>query len=563
MIRIAKLVASIWAALCLVAPAAAQERPLGDWLGTMGPAQLHLAIHIRRTADGLAGSFDSLDQGSIGMPLAQVKAEGDQLSFDVPAVGGHYSGRWNAAGNEYAGEWSQQSVRLPLALARGTAASKPVIAGLDGIWDGALKRPVLGDLRLVFHIRTTPAGTVAGLESPDQMAGELPFSTIARDGDKVTLEAKLIGATFEGRLSSGDTALDGIWRQGGQDMPLALKRRAQNAGPAGPKRPQVPQRPFPYREVEVSFDNPAGHNRLAGTLTVPPGKGPFPAALLITGSGAQDRDETLMGHKPFLVLSDYLTRRGIAVLRLDDRGVGGSTGGLDGTTSDFATDIEAGIAFLRGRPEIDRRRIGLIGHSEGGVIAPMVAARNPAVAWIVLLAGPGESGERVILAQQRLLMAAAGAPKEVIDSNSAIQQRLLTALLQAPDREAAKRAAVAILTESGMPASAAAAQAEAVSSDWYRQFLRLDPAPNLRAVKVPVLALIGSLDLQVPPAANVPVLKAALAGNRDATVVELPGLNHLFQTARTGAMSEYAQIEETFSPVALKTVGDWIAAHTK
>jgi dienelactone hydrolase len=546
------------------AVAAPDERALGDWIGTVGPAQLHLAIHIRRTGAGLDGTMDSLDQGVVGMPLAAVKADADALSFDVPAAAGHYSGRWDPAARRYAGEWSQPKLRQPLLLSRGTAAARPAVAGLDGDWDGKLKAGPLGELRLVFHVRTGAAGTIASLESPDQGPGELPFSAVARQGDRITLEAKAIGARFEGRLSADGSALDGIWHQGGQDMPLALRRRSQGAaGPAAARRPQMPHPPYPYREEEVSYDNPAAHNRLAGTLTLPAGKGPFPAALLITGSGQQDRDETLMGHKPFLVLADYLTRRGIAVLRVDDRGIGGSTGDAKGTTADFATDTEAGIAFLLARPDIDHRRIGLIGHSEGGAIAPMVAARNRAVGWIVLLAGPGVTGERVVLSQQRLIMAAGGVPAETIERNAALQQRLLAAVEKAPDREAAQREAKAVLIAAGMPEATAEANSAPVSSDWYRGFLKLDPVPALRSVKVPVLALVGSLDVQVPASENIPALKAALAGNRDATVIQLPGLNHLFQTARTGAVAEYAQIEETVSPVALKTVGDWIAARTR
>jgi dienelactone hydrolase len=564
MIRIAALIAAWLAALCASAPAAAQERPEGDWTGTMGPAQLHLVVHLLRTGTGLGGTLDSPDQGVAGLPIAAVTADRESLAFDVPSVRGHYAGRWDSAAKGYAGEWSQGAIRQPLVLIRGNVAPRAVVSGLDGDWDGTLDMAAMGRLRLVFHVRTTAAGTVAGLESPDQGTGEMPFSSLSREGEAVTLEAKAIGGLFRGRASADGATLTGTWRQLGQETPLTMKRRpAGAAGPAALRRPQTPQRPFPYREVDVSVDNPAGHVRLGGTLTLPQGPGPFPAAILITGSGPQDRDETLLGHKPFLVLSDYLTRRGIAVLRLDDRSVGASTGGTDGTTLDFATDIEAALRFLAARSDIDRRRIGLIGHSEGGVIAPMVAARSRDVAWIVLMAGPGVTGERIILAQQRLLLAASGVPKEVVEQRAAIQQRLLTAVESAPDRATALRGATAVLVGAGMKEGDAEAAAAAVASDWYRGFLRIDPAPALRSVRVPVLALIGSLDLQVPAAENIPALRAALAGNRDATVTELPGLNHLFQTAKTGAVSEYAQIEETISPAALKTIGDWIVAHTK
>jgi pimeloyl-ACP methyl ester carboxylesterase len=562
--RIIGILAAFVALVAASPPAATDERAAGDWIGTLGPAQLHLAVHIRRTADGLAGTFDSVDQGAFGLPLASVKAEGASLSFDVPAVGGHYAGTWDAAASHYAGEWSQQTVRLPLALSRGTAAAHPVIQGLDGDWDGAIGDPVGGALRLVFHIRTGPGGTIAAGESPDQPVGAVPFA-ISRDGDRIVLESRLIGARFEGLLSADGTRIAGRWTQGPQQSPLTLKRRPAGApAPAPRKRPQVPQGPLPYRAFEVGFDNPTGGNHLAGTLTVPPGPGPFPTALLITGSGQQDRDETIAGHKPFLILADYLTRRGIAVLRLDDRGAGGSTGDFaKATTLDFASDTEAALAFLRTRPEVDARRIGLIGHSEGGIVAAMVAARNPSVAWSVLMAGPGLPGDKTILLQQRRLAAAAGAPPAQLEKYIALWQRIIAAAARAPDEAAARAAIKAILLEAGWPSDRADPIAKTVGSDWYRKLLELDPQPSLRRIRAPVLALVGTLDLQVPAPENVPALKAALAGNRDATVVALPGLNHLFQTARTGAMTEYIEIEETIAPAALKAIGDWIAAHTK
>ncbi|MEA3048747.1 MAG: uncharacterized protein QOG84_583 [Sphingomonadales bacterium] len=548
-------------------PATAAADPSGDWLGVLalGGNQLHLAFHFRRNGTALSGTMDSLDQAAMGLPLANVRAEGGTLAFDVPAVGGHYSGAWDASAAGYAGEWNQATIKLPLALARGGAPARPVVQGLDGNWDGKLMLGTMGSLRLVFHIETTAAGTVAAMQSPDQGPGIIPFTAIARDGGKVVLEAPAIGGRFEGTLSADQATMTGRWSQGGQETPLEMKRRPADAPPpAALNRPQMPRRPYPYREIEVGYDNIHGGNRLAGTLTVPPGAGPFPAALLITGSGPQDRDETLMGHKPFLVLADYLTRRGIAVLRVDDRGVGASTGDFARATSaDFATDVEAGIAFLQTRPEIDRHRIGLVGHSEGGLIAPLVAARNPGVAWVVMMAGPGVRGDRIIVSQERLIAAAAGVPAAQLDKNEALEQRLLSAVENAPDAETARTQAKALLVAQNMSDRAATAAAAAVSSDWYRGFLRYDPAAALRQLRVPVLAIAGSLDLQVPPEENLAAIRSALAADRDATAVELPGLNHLFQTAKTGAVAEYMQIEETIAPIALKTVGDWIVAHTR
>jgi pimeloyl-ACP methyl ester carboxylesterase len=297
---------------------------------------------------------------------------------------------------------------------------------------------------------------------------------------------------------------------------------------------------------------------LAGTLTVPEGPGPFPAVLLITGSGSQDRDETIFEHKPFLVLADDLTRRGIAVLRVDDRGVGGSTGGSpNDTTADFATDVEAGVAWLKACMEVDPKRIGLIGHSEGGVIAPMVAARDPAVAFVVLWAGSGVRGAELLAAQARAVAVASGAPPAAADEIFRHQSQMLQSVAGAPDAARARAALVKVAADADLPPPTDEAIAS-LTVPWTRWFIAYDPAPALRALKIPVLALIGGKDVQVLPEQNIPALRAALAGDAKAQVLELPGLNHLFQTAGTGGPAEYGKIEETIAPAALKLIGDWI-----
>ncbi len=338
-----------------------------------------------------------------------------------------------------------------------------------------------------------------------------------------------------------------------------------------PNRPQDPQRPFPYREEEVGYDNEAQRIRLGGTLTLPPGTGPFPAALLVTGSGLQDRNEEVAGHRPFLVLSDYLTRRGIAVLRVDDRGIGASTTHGPATTTDFATDVEAGVRYLEGRKDIGS--IGIIGHSEGGLIAPMVAAKTDAVSFVVMLAGPGIPGREILKQQSPLLQRAAGAPEAEIVLNAKLTAALIDAAASTPNREAAaERARDALERASAELAEPARSEVRAgielqvayVTSPWMHHFLRLDPQRFLRRVHCPVLALNGTLDLQVPAATNLPAIAGALAagGNRDATIVALSGLNHLFQTAVTGSPSEYENISETLNPRALSAIGNWIAART-
>jgi fermentation-respiration switch protein FrsA (DUF1100 family) len=342
-------------------------------------------------------------------------------------------------------------------------------------------------------------------------------------------------------------------------------------------RPQEPERPFPYDEEEVRYSNPDGGHELAGTLTLPRGGGPHSAVVLVSGSGPQDRNETVMGHRPFLVLSDHLTRQGIAVLRFDDRGVSESGGDFGSATSeDFASDVLAGVTYLIGREDIDVGKIGVIGHSEGGLIAPIVAAKSTSVAFIVMMAGPGVNGEEIIMEQGMLIARAGGATEEAVQRNRELQESLFAIVKEESNRETASaRLAEAMKASmSGMSEEERAAagltgdteetvirtQVNQVNSPWFRFFLSYDPVPVLRQVSVPVLAVNGELDLQVPPYQNLPVIERALAegGNSDVTTLELPGLNHLFQTCTTGSPSEYAGIEETISPTALATISDWI-----
>jgi pimeloyl-ACP methyl ester carboxylesterase len=343
------------------------------------------------------------------------------------------------------------------------------------------------------------------------------------------------------------------------------------------RRPQTPKPPFPYKVEEIAYASKAGGVRLAGTLTLPEGKGPFAAVVMITGSGPQDRDETIVGHKPFLVIADALTRRGIAVLRSDDRGFGRSTGDFaSATTADFADDAEGGLIYLKMRPEIDARRIGLLGHSEGGVSGPMVAARVPKdVAFLVLMAGTGVSGETLSIAQQDSMLRAAGANEDDIKKTDDLLRKLLPTVLREKDPkviDAKLRATVNTWLES-LPESACKEIADQgipamvvgrLSSPWLRFFLALDPREVLHQVKCPVLAINGELDSQVDYRENLKGIAKALkdSGNHQVTTRSFPHLNHLFQACKTGALSEYARIEETVNPAALTTITDWVAERT-
>lgn|GEM_PF-55882 len=432
-------------------------------------------------------------------------------------------------------------------------------AEVAGDWLGTLE-PGPIKLRIVVHITQANDGLKATIDSPDQNASGLPVSSVEVIGATLKLQSEKLNAIFEGKISSDLNTLDGRWKQGAGSWPLVLKRVTDKADLSPRLRPQEPRRPYPYREEEVAYDNKVQGNKLAATLTLPPGHGPFPAVVLITGSGPQDRNESLMGHKPFLVLSDYLTRKGIAVLRADDRGVGKSTGNFAGaTTADFATDTEAGIAYLKTRTEVNAKMIGLIGHSEGGVIAPMIAARNHDVAFIVMLAGSGVPGDDIIVAQTELIAEAGGKSHEEAMKAGAKEREILKLVEQHTDNALLEKQLREELAGEMSNAQIGAAIKQ-LNSPWLRYFIAYDPATALKKVTCPVLALNGAKDLQVPPRQNLPAIRSALeaAGNKNFEVDELPGLNHLFQTAKTGAPAEYSEIEETMSPVVLQKVADWI-----
>lgn len=452
--------------------------------------------------------------------------------------------------------------------------TKPAPTGAEEIYEGKLKVGAM-ELRLVFHLFKQKDGSYAGtMDSPDQGAKGLVLDEVSVKEEIVRLELTSAKMVFEGKRSKDGKEIAGDLKQAGLTIPLALKRVAKATES---RRPQLPQKPYPYDEVEVTYENAKGGIKLAGTLTLPRSKGPFPAVLLITGSGPQDRDETIMGHKPFLVLADYLTRRGLAVLRVDDRGVGGSSGKVaDATSADFADDVQAGVEFLKGRKEINAAQIGLIGHSEGGIIAPLVASRCRDIAFMVLLAGTGLPGDEILYLQGAAILKVAGADAEQLARQKALQEKMFAVLRAEKDNALAEkklRQAIEEITsnlgkeEKRQMLDAQPlldGQIQAVLSPWFRHFLTYDPRPALRKVTCPVLALNGVKDVQVDATVNLKAIDEALkeAGNKDVTIREFPDLNHLFQTCKTGAVTEYATIEETLAPVVLETIAKWISSRT-
>jgi pimeloyl-ACP methyl ester carboxylesterase len=526
----------------------------GDWQGTLkaGPAELRLLVHITKTeSGGWKGALDSIDQGAAGIAIPSITLKDSKISFAVPSIQGLYDGKLNAAGTAIEGVWSQGQP-MPLNLTRTTPAPR---SDIDGAWLGQLHAGAM-PLRLVFHIASTAKGLTANMDSLDQGAKGIPASAVTRTGSNLSIEFKQIGGKFEGSIYRNPASIAGTWTQGGSNFSLVLTP-VNNETALERRRPQNPVKPYPYREEEVSYRNEKAGITLGGTMTIPPGKGPFPGVVLITGSGQQDRDETLMGHKPFLVLADHLTRKGIAVLRSDDRGMGKSGGNFaKSTTADFADDAEAAFAYLQTRHEINARKIGFIGHSEGGVIAPMIAARNPQVTFIVMMAGTGVRGDELLPIQVMRLVEASGASHEAAEEAAATQREVLKMVIEGKD-DATIKQRIGDLSPGGMTSEM---QLQALRSPWFRYFLAYDPAEALRKVKCPVLALDGDKDLQVDSKQNLPAIRKALeaGGNKKFELVELPGLNHLLQTANTGAVGEYAEIEETIAPMALDKMSSWI-----
>ena len=440
-----------------------------------------------------------------------------------------------------------------------------------GIWQGTLDVGGGNNLRIVFHISEEADSLRGAMDSPDQGAFGIPVTSIEIFSDSIRLNVQSINGYYLGKLEKISLKITGIWNQNGRAFPLNLKKTNKVEEV---KRPQEPKKPYPYKEEQVKFQNKKADITLAGTLTLPESGNNLPAVVLITGSGPQDRNETIYNHKPFLVLADYLTRKGIAVLRYDDRGFDESGGNFStATTQDFVTDALAAVDYLLSRKEINPKEIGLIGHSEGGLIAPLAAVKSDNVGFIVLMAGPGLPGEDILKMQSELILKANGADEDYIQKTKTLNNAAYSLIKTEKDsiqlRE--KLDSLFINYINSFPENERAklgkdpekifkSQINFITSPWFKYFLTYDPRPTLKKVKVPVLAIDGSKDLQVPPKEDLEAISKSLGegGNKNFKVEELQGLNHLFQTANTGSPAEYAKIEETISPKALKVIGDWI-----
>lgn len=544
--------------------AEAEHREL--WFGVLdaGMRKFRFGIELLQEKEGVwQGSLMSFEEGRQKFVLDSLKRTADEFEFEIKVSKAKYVGRFRASGKKIEGQWLQGAANLDLVLKQ-----------VDVYPEQDIKSVWVGDINVLFQkLKVTFRELASGevwFESVTQKAGGFVVTKTVKE-DLVEFDVPGVGGKFSGKLSPDGQELRGTWKQSLVQVELVLEKSNEvDIQPEKPRRPQTPQPPFDYEIRDVEINNPrVDEITLSATLTIPAGDGPFPAVVLISGSGPQDRDESLLDHKPFLVIADYLTRCGIAVLRYDDRGVGKSTGEFASATSlDFASDARAAYEFLRSQDGIDANRVGLCGHSEGGIIAPMVAAADTRVAFVIMLAGPGVSGDRILTSQMELISRASGLDQDEIDRQLQIQRKLLDLAMQDPPLDESQFAQQAgevlapMLTDEEREAdkdeaiaSVAAAQ---LCTPWFRFYLAHDPARNLRELRCPVLSLSGSKDLQVDPNLNVPAIRDALADNPDAEIVVLPGLNHLFQTCNTGNLDEYSSIEETFSPKALKIIGDWI-----
>lgn len=505
-----------------------------------------------------------------GAPVIRLAAGGRSASLHLEPEPGRIGGRMDVNGPD--GTTVLQG--FPLELSPWTPPER--FSQSTG-WIGVLDLPGGNELEFSLRLGHDDDAASARIGVPLQGVSDYPCRA-RRDGDGWFIETNF-GTPVTLTLAPDESeGLTGVMVQSGVEMPARLQPITLEALDRD-RRPQTPKPPFPYREIEAVVQHPDGH-RLAGTLVLPEGVARPPVAVLITGSGPQDRDESLMGHRPFLVLADHLARNGIATLRCDDRGFGASTGEFSSaTTSDFAGDVLAAVAWLRQRDDIDPTAIGLIGHSEGGLVAPMAIAEDPEIAFAVLMAGTGVDGGRVLTSQSERLMEVQGLDRSVIDPIVVLHAELMD-LVREEAADEAVAAAFLALTDAQVEASRADLgdeQSDRMRAEvrarletdprpltpWMLEFIRTDPRTYLSRMSCPVLAINGTNDIQVISGLNLPEIERAVTtGGGRIEIIEYPGLNHLFQRSETGSITEYAEIETTIEPEVLRDIADWIGRVT-
>ena len=548
------------------------------WQGILdaGSAKLTMNVEIEKKSEseGYSAFVYVVEQGNAKIPVDKVELTDSKITLKLNALNASFEGTLDDAGQVCKGTFSQHGANLDLELKRVESFEEKKSSELVEFWKGTVDFGGT-DLEMGLKVfRMSDGSLTAKFSSYSQGATDLPVE-FKKDGDNYEMKFPAASLEYSGTLDESKEKLLGTLKQRGSENELNFTKANLGDVPSDYVRPQTPKGPFPYESVEVSYENSKQGNKLAGTLTLPAGDGPFPVAITISGSGASDRDESNFGHKPFHVIADHLARQGIAVLRFDDRGRGGSTGEHSGATSaDFATDVEAGIEFLKKHSKIDVSKIGLIGHSEGGLIAPMIAAERDDVHFIVLLAGTGVDGGVILKSQSTAMMKADGESEEKLEANRKVHDAILSLVASNPDvtHDEIKAAGKAFLDSvedesTRLLMEPTAKQLVAMlNSRWVGYFVKHDPAKTLAKVKCHVLAMNGEKDLQVLCDLNLGPIEKALQEGSPASfeVVRLPNTNHMFQeTDGSGTPSDYGKIEETFSPTALKAIGDWVKKVTK
>ncbi len=554
---------------------------VGSWNGKLAVQgmQLRLVFNISVNGDNeFKATMDSPDQGAKDIPMGKVSWDGQNLTIDAPNMRASYKGTLNT-NSIIKGTWVQAGQSFPLTIQKKehkkNTIDKPILtsekaiehpAEVCGTWLGKLGIQGI-NLRLIFNLSKDENNNLAAtMDSPDQGAQGIPMGKVSWDGQNLTINAPDLRGKYTG-TKLNDSTFSGTWSQAGKDFELDIIRQIEKFEL---KRPQEPKGPFSYLSEDLTFPNKKADIKLAGTLTLPKGEGPFPAVILISGSGPQNRDEEIFGHKPFLVIADDLTKKGFAVLRYDDRGVNESEGSqLNSTSADYATDARAAFDFLKNDKRINPSSIGFAGHSEGGLICQILAAKYEDIAFIISMAGPGVTGEEVLIEQVQVISALSGEKESNIEKQTKANRMIYSTLKEVDDNQAAEKEILVnyrkYLENIGeenidQKIEEFKTQFSQHSYTWMRFFLKSDPQKLLKTVKCPYLAINGDKDVQVISETNLGAMEQTLlkAGHKDYTLKNFEGLNHMFQESETGLMNEYGEIEQTIAPVVLETISNWL-----
>jgi len=539
--------------------------PVGSWHGAIlvSGNKVPLVFHISTDeSNKFIATMDSPAQGAKDIPIKEVIISDRSIKLNIAVANAIFEGQFDDDSTKVQGTWQQSGQSFPLVLKQKTE-------DITGLWKGKLQGTTV---EFLLDISMNKNNKAVAYLSPNGGISKVEVSNLVNQSSNLSFEVPAEGVKYSGNINNKYKVVEGVFSQGNRKFTLDFSK-ADNTKQVRLNRPQHPVEPYLYNVEDVTFENKNANINLAGTLTTPKGEGPFPGIVLVSGSGPQDRDQTFMGHKTFLVLADHLTKSGIAVLRFDDRGFAESTGDFSSATSlDFASDVQAAVDLLVKHPRIDASKIGLIGHSEGGLIAPIVASQSDDVAFITLMAGPGVSGNEIAIEQIETILSVNGLSEKAAKAGSNITRQLNEAIITHKDlinfealltktyANAWSLLAKPIQTELKQVGggSISNARIKSLSSAWNQYFLIHQPEMYLSKLSIPVMAIHGNKDKQMIAAVNLQAIKAALTPSPKHLVLEMDGLNHLFQTANTGLMSEYSKITETVAPHVLDEISTWV-----